>query len=112
MSCNSCTCEILEKGFGLSRSPIYPGILFSKPPTETTTHTRSWEGNLAIAVSYRLADLSFAQEVKELGTLLDSGQSPKHLERLSLSILPLSLDCLHLCHFGTWAKNIEAKSRL
>lgn len=68
-------CEILEKGFSLSRSPIYPGIPFLKLPTETTTHTQSWEGDPAIAVSYRLAEkiLSFAQEVKDLGTLLVSG---------------------------------------
>lgn len=52
-------CEILEKGFSLSRSPIYPGIPFLKLPTETTTHTQSWEGDPAIAVSYRLAEKSY-----------------------------------------------------
>lgn len=90
INCPGCTKEIKEDSFSLSKSPIYQGIPLEHFPAQAKPEPISWYGDPAVAAGFKLGTeiiMSLYQESRELDSLLDSGQSPRHLERFSLSHL-------------------------
>lgn len=111
--CDTCTSLIIEEGFKLSQPIVYKGISLDDFPAHCSSTPSEWVGDPAVAAGFKLGQeiyMSLYQESRELHTLLDSGQSPRRLERLSLSHLaPLSG---HLIFCSFWFTSTIKRSPL
>lgn len=107
------TSLIIEEGFKLSQPAVYKEISLDDFPAHCSSTPSEWVGDPAVAAGFKLGKKStclFYQESRELHTLLDSGQSPRRLERLSLSHLaPLSG---HLIIYSFWFTSTIKRSPL
>lgn len=79
-----------KRTISLVRTPAYCGIAMDHVVTQTSLGLIAWYGDPAVAASFKLGVemfLSLYQESYNLNTILDLGQSPRPLERFSLSHL-------------------------
>lgn len=90
MQSSACTKAIGEEKFQLTKMPSYPGIhLADLTPAKEERH-KAWKGDPFVISAHKLGleiYSSLALESRNMYLILDSGLSPTHLERLSLSHL-------------------------
>ncbi|DBA13175.1 TPA_asm: L polymerase [finepatterned puffer bornavirus] len=90
INCSSCTKTIGEEAFKLTRPPMYVGINLSDLVKESESERNDWDGDPFVISAHKLGIevyRSFSLESRGMHSVLDSGLSPTHLERLSLSHL-------------------------
>ncbi|DBA13189.1 TPA_asm: L polymerase [electric eel bornavirus] len=88
LDCTRCTREITEETFTIQSKNLYPGIPLEMLPVQLETKEYTMCGD-SVVISAHLLGLeiyeSLSLESRGMASLLDSGQSPMMLERLSLS---------------------------
>nr|DBA13195.1 TPA_asm: L polymerase [Wuhan sharpbelly bornavirus] len=104
--CPSCTREIGEEKFTLEGESLYSGIPLEMLPVQFTPINYTLTGDPVILASHMLGceiSESFSLESRGLSSLLDSGQSPGRLERLSLSHVACLPPRVVFCGIWYWA---------